>query len=299
MKNPLHGPLALRLSVAALVACSSLSANRAQAEEPAKSQPKVIYSKFAPVSGSLVICGGGRLPGPVMDSFVKLAGGNRARLVIIPTASSIADSDALESRMDFWRNQEVADVSVLHTRSRKTADEADFVKPLAKASGVWFMGGGQGRVTDAYLGTEVQKMVHAVLARGGVVGGTSAGAAIMSPVMIRRGSSKEAEVGEGLGFLPGTVIDQHFIKRNRQERLLGVLNSHPGMVGLGIDEGTALIVQGRKMSVLGESSVIACMPSIANGPPNVQILKSGDEVDLFNLCQSAVERTQVIASGAK
>jgi hypothetical protein len=146
-------------------------------------------------------------------------------------------------------------------------------------------------LTDAYLGTTAQELIRVVLDRGGVIGGISAGAAIMSSVMIR-GGDLEPEVGQGFGFLPGTVIDQHFIKRNRQDRLMRVLSDHPGLVGIGIDEGTALIVRGHHLSVMGDSHVVTCLSASNNWPAQVERLNPGDEADLVALIRAAVARTR-------
>jgi cyanophycinase len=249
------------------------------------------FEPAAPVSGSLVICGGGKLPDSVLNRFLELAGGDEARIVVIPTASALADSPEVESKLVFWRRAKVAALDILHTRSRTQANEPGFVRPLQAATGVWFTGGFQWRLADTYLGTAVEKLVHSVLDRGGVVGGTSSGAAIMSTNMIRRGYPS-TEVGRGFDFLPGTVIDQHFLKRNRQQRLIDVLEHHPGFVGLGIDEGTALIAQGRRLSVLGESQVVAYLAPSADRPLKLETLHSGDEVDLIAMSRAAVARAK-------
>ncbi len=161
-------------------------------------------------AGALVICGGGGLPESVRREFVRLAGGPKAKIVVIPTASSDADGPAAEVAefLEPWNKMGAASVVLLHTRSRAKADDPAFSRPLEDATGVWFSGGDQSRVTEVYLGTAVERALHAVLGRGGVIGGTSAGAAIMSRVMITGGREK-ATVGTGFGFLPGTVVDQH------------------------------------------------------------------------------------------
>jgi cyanophycinase len=130
-----------------------------------------------------------------------------------------------------------------------------------------------------------EQMIHGVLQRGGVVGGISAGAAVMSTVMIRQGET-HPEVGRGFGLLPGTVIDQHFLARHRQERLLGALAAHPGLVGLGIDEGAAVVVRGCRLSVVGQSDVVACITS-SDRPPKVETLRPGEHANLLQLSQSA------------
>lgn len=236
-----------------------------------------ILSETAP--GKLVICGGGVLPTELLTRFLELAGGALARVVVVTTASEFADSDAMEEKLTFWREQVLADLCVLHTRRRAMADEPEFWRPLASATGVWFVGGDQNWLTETYLGTRTRDEIHGVLARGGVVGGTSAGAAVMSPVMIK-GGDLEAEVGPGFGLLPGAVVDQHFLKRNRQPRLQGVLASRPGLLGLGIDEGTALIVEGNQLTVLGESEVVACWAAVADRPAGELRLSHGAQADL-------------------
>src|SRR5207244_2058174 len=119
-----------------------------------------------------------------------------------------------------------ASVVILHTRDRKQADDAKFCEPLDAATAVWFSGGDQSRITAAYKGTLVEKKLHTLFARGGVIGGTSAGAAVLSDVMITGGNPK-ATTAAGFGFLPGFVVDQHFVKRDRKARLVGVLDAHP------------------------------------------------------------------------
>ena len=138
---------------------------------------------------------------------------------MIPTAMPLADRPEIEQKLDFFRQANVAGLNVAaHAFCAPKADDPNFGKPLADATGVWFTGGFQWRLADTYLGTAVEKLVHAVLNRGGVIGGTSSGAAIMSTIMIRR-ANPDPEVGRGFDFLPGTVIDQHFLKRHRQDRL--------------------------------------------------------------------------------
>ena len=110
-----------------------------------------------------------------------------------------------------------------------------------------------------------KQALRGVLERGGIIGGTSAGAAIMSRLMIRYGSPK-AVVDAGFNLLNLAVVDQHFLRRNRQERLLGVLNEHPEMIGLGIDEGTALVVEGDHLRVMGQSEVVVCKSAGEQAP---------------------------------
>jgi cyanophycinase len=209
------------------------------------------------IRGWLFIHGGGGVSDELRGKFLELAGGKAARIVVIPTASEWADSGEGEVRAwycDPWKERGAADVQLLHTRSRERANAAEFVQPLRQATAVWFGGGDQSKIADAYLGTAVERELFALLARGGAIGGTSAGAAIQSRTMIA-GGQDEPLMGVGFDFLPGAIIDQHFLARQRQARLRRAVADHPGHIGLGIDERTALLVQAGKMSVIGESTV--------------------------------------------
>ena len=254
-------------------------------------------------SGSLVICGGGVLPGKLIDRFVELGGGSHAKVVIITSASVIADSDA-HSRLSGWYDRlcdnHIASLDVLHTRSRDEADDPEFSKVLEKATAVWFIGGNQNWLSQTYVNTKTEERFHGVLDRGGVIGGTSAGAAIMSRCMIADGKT-EPLLSTGLGFLPGTIVDQHFRKRNRQERLMRAIQLRPGTVGIGIDEGTALVVQGRSLEVIGDSDVSLCLAPSPNRPARVESLAVGKRADLVTLRRAASARAETtkVASGSR
>jgi cyanophycinase len=251
------------------------------------------YDRAAPepvgkIRGSLVVHGGGNLQDSICDRFVELAGGRSARLVIIPTAS--ADADAVDEPDRFlacWRARNPEGLELLHTRDREAANTEVFLAPLRQATGVWFVGGDQSRLESAYAETVVEAAVQGVLGRGGVVGGSSAGAAFLTRVMIDRG-----EIHCGLDLLPGGVIDQHFIVRNRQERLCRVLAQRPGLVGFGVDEGAAMIVRGRSIEIAGDSDVVICMAPSQTRPQRIERLSPGRRVDLIALSRAAVARSQ-------
>jgi cyanophycinase len=229
--------------------------------------------------GSLVIVGGGALPNTIRDRFLQLAGGTKARLVVIPTASALFDATGVSPSFEFWKSQGPSSVVLLHAHSREEADRPSFVRPLTEATGVWLAGGDQSRLAAVYHGTAVERELLRLLARGGVIGGTSAGASIMGSLMIT-GGNPAARVGEGLGLLPGVVVDQHFSQRNRLSRLLGVLAANPRYVGLGIDEQTAVVVQGHTLSVLGDQAVRLCWPQ--SGKEQVRVLKAGQTEVAFD-----------------
>ncbi len=242
-----------------------------------------------PLAGSLVIVGGGTIPPSVVEAFHKLAGGAKAKLVVIPTASASADKDETKATMELWQKRGFSTVAVLHTRSRDKANDAKFAHPLADATAVWLGGGDQTKLTEAYAGTLVEKELHALLQRGGVIGGTSAGAAVMSKLMIAGGDAKAPRLGEGFGFLPSAVVDQHFLKRNRADRLLETLHQQPGWFGVGIDEQTALVVQGRTLSVVGNSYVVVCQRSTEKRRASVQFLPAGSKADWLDLAKTALD----------
>lgn len=248
-------------------------------------------------AGHLVICGGGSLPDSVRDRFIRLAGGAKARIVVVPTASESADGppQELEEFLAPWRKRGVASAKLLHTRSRAEADEAGFAARLDEADGVWFSGGDQSRVTEAYLGTATDAAFRRVLARGGVLGGTSAGAALMTRVMITGGAEK-ASVGEGFGFLPDVVVDQHALRRSRLNRLMGVVGDHPEIkAGVAIDEGTALIVdlKAGRWQVGGASYIVVLHPARdAQTPVRIDAFHEGEsgELGTWRIAARAIEQ---------
>ncbi|HEX2519290.1 MAG TPA: cyanophycinase [Castellaniella sp.] len=252
---------------------------------------QIVLDLALPMPGSLVICGGGDVPDSVMLRFIELAGGTAARIVFIPTAAEGADTDEQDEDLEFFQAQPLGSLTVLHTRDRQRADDPVFLRPLETATGVWLGGGCQRLLVDVYQGTGVEQGLRRLFQRGGAIGGISAGAAVMSPVMIRGGFG-EPETGPGFGLLPGTIIDQHFLVRRRQDRLLRVLADNPGLVGIGIDEGTALIVEGSRLSVMGKSCVVTCLPASTDWPEEVSQLQPGDEADLARLVRSASIRSQ-------
>ena len=181
-----------------------------------------------PAAGSLVIDGGGEAP-PSRQKFVALAGGPDAEFVLIPTAHEDDAIDEQSEKETFRRHFGVKHVTVLHTRDRAEADTEAFVAPLKTARGVWFGGGRQWRLVDAYMGTRTQREIEAVLARGGVIGGSSAGATIQGSYLVRgarEGNQIMMAQGyeQGFGYLRGVAIDQHLLVRGRADDLVEVID---------------------------------------------------------------------------
>lgn len=268
-----------RCGTALLLGVVGLSATvHAAGEEPDAASKAEAPKMVLEPRGSLVIVGGGGMPDSIRKKFVDLGGGAaRAKVVVIPTASEGAEGDAaaLDEYLEPWRKQGVASVTLVHTRSRDKANAPEFARPIDEATAVWFSGGDQSMITDAYLGTQAEQAFRRVLERGGVIGGTSAGAAIMSRVMITGGHDK-ATVGVGLGYLPGAVVDQHALRRSRVNRMMGVVADHPGLIGVAVDESTALVVQPEEWHVLGKSYVVFFRPASAGSPQRIDFFKEGD-----------------------
>ena len=277
-----------RLSIVAACSLSVLQSVTAFAQQP---HPALELRPTASVAGSLVIAGGGPLPESIIDRYFELAGGEKARIVVITTASIMAGTPEAEIRYAHWLDRKPVSLKFLHTRDRIEANTPEFSQTLLEANAVWFMGGNQNWLAEAFLGTLVEERCHDLLRRGGVIGGTSAGAAIMSKSMIA-GGRETPIMASGFGFLDGTVIDQHFKKRNRQGRLMQALELRPGHVGIGIDESTALVIRGRTLEVVGDSDVTLTLAPSPGRSARTQSLVVGQKEDLVKLSRAAIARTQ-------
>lgn len=231
--------------------------------------------------GALVICGGGRLNEEVYQEFLRLAGGKDAHVVHVPSAYNFSSTSAMRYRYNGWLSYNVASFAFLDAKDRDEADSDEFVKLLDQATGVWIGGGAQGRLANLYGGTKCEAALRRVLERGGVIGGTSAGASIMSSCMIRYGSSSEAVCDKGFGLVSHCVIDQHFGERNRLERLIGALEENQSQVGIGVDEGTAVILRQNHLKVIGASRATVILPAAFGQAVTLHRLRAGDEAQLM------------------
>ncbi len=225
------------------------------------------------IKGSLVIVGGGSRSEAMMRRFVELAGGaGRARIAVLPMASSEAAESGAELLAEF---DSLGAAAFVYLVDSTQAESPAFVHRLDSATGIWFGGGDQALLTAAIGGTASLAAIHARYRDGAVVGGTSAGAAIMSDSMITGDQTPPGdttgyygdeypaierhriEVIPGLGFLPNAIVDQHFIRRERHNRLISAVLERPRLIGVGIDESTAIEVSpDGKWTVLGESEVL-------------------------------------------
>lgn len=251
-----------------------------------------------PPKGTLVVSGGD-LRSDVLARFVALAGGPDANFVYIPTGASslrlpsgfiydppdtdtpAANTKAFEAELAKMFG--VKHVTVLHTRSRQTANTEAFVAPLKNANGVWLSSGNSGRFAAAYLDTQTHKEIAAVLQRGGTVGGNSAGAIIQGSYTVRGRPDKPLLMAKGhergFGLLRDVAINPHLTEQKRDTELVNVVDAYPKLLGIGIDEKAALVVSGDRLEVIGEGRV-AIYDNEKHGSSWWYSLKPGDRFDL-------------------
>jgi len=249
----------LTLVAAALVLAVDVSPRATMQEAP----------EYGPAKGTLVIVGGGSMDGTgIVERFIQLAGGPESTFVIVPTAGGnrnsagalieYKESDVIAP----WLKHGLKHVKMLHTPDPKLADTDAFASVLRGASAVWFNGGRQWNIVDSYMNTLTYREFHQVLERGGVIGGSSAGATIQGDYLVRGAVSgpdvmmtPEPEHEHGFNFLRRSAIDQHINTRNRWDDLIPVMKKYPALLGLGLSEGTAIVVTGDRFEVMGKWKV--------------------------------------------
>ncbi len=218
-----------------------------------------LNSCTGPQNGSLIIFGGGSIG--FYKEFMELAGGPNSKIVVIPTAfGGELKKDFLTNFKNRFLRQGFKNVTIVHTRSREEANTKEFVQPILEADGIWFSGGRHWRHADSYLNTLAHEAFYEVLNRGGVITGGSAGASIQGSYLARADTKTNTIIvgdhEEGLGFLQNVAIDQHLLARNRQFDMFEIFDKNPELLGLGIDEDTAIVVRRDKFRVIGRSYVI-------------------------------------------
>jgi len=207
----------------------------------------------------------------ILKEFVAAAGGLDARIAVIPTASSLGP-EIVDVYDALFRAEGAAEVNEVRPQSREEAADPDLVKRISEATGIFMTGGNQLKLSAVICGTPVGDAIVEAHARGVVVAGTSAGASIQSSHMVAFGTpgatprQRMTQVAAGLGLLRSTVIDQHFAQRNRYGRLLMIVSQSPSLLGLGIDEDTAAVVDtdddGHEvLRVLGRGAVTIMDPA--------------------------------------
>jgi len=267
------------------------------AQTPAGTNPTATTPDYGPPRGTLVIVGGGDLRGTgITETFIARAGGVSARIVIVPTAGGNRRPDgqlisyAAEQVLASWKQQHgLMHVTMLHTHDPQVANTEEFAQALRQASGVWFNGGRQWNLVDSYAHTLTEKEFHAVLSRGGVIGGSSAGATIQGDYLVRGAiagpnimMTPEPEHQHGFAFLRRTAIDQHVDTRKRWDDLIPVIKKFPTLLGLGLAESTAIIVTGDRFEVIGKGKVAIHDNTrpIGTGEKPYFVLAAGDSFDL-------------------
>jgi cyanophycinase len=225
--------------------------------------------EYGPPRGTLVIVGGGNTANTgIVEKFIELGGGADGRYVIVPTAGGNRTNEGAVRPYDEarivapWIARGLKRVKMLHTHDPKVADTEAFALALRDATAVWFNGGRQWNIVDSYAGTRTFQELHKVLERGGVIGGSSAGATIQGEYLVRGDTSgpnvmmtAEPNHQQAFGFLRKTAIDQHIDTRNRWDHLIPVIQKLPNLLGIGLSEGTAIVVTGDTFEVIGKSKV--------------------------------------------
>ncbi len=236
-----------------------------------------------PAQGAIVAAGGGALDLTIYERFVELSGGRDARVVLIPTAGTEFGGQDGWTAIEKLRDAGLQHLEVLHTRSRSVADLDAFSSPLDQATGVWFSGGHQWRLVDVYLGTRTHARLDSLLARGGVIGGNSAGASALASFLLRGGEFNgeivATERATGFGFLTGVAIDQHLAARGREHEMFEVLAREPMILGIGLNEGSAIVVSGDTAHVFGGAVAIYDNTDPSRIIP-MRWLESGEAYDL-------------------
>lgn len=283
-------------------------------QNPENKSITIKSQSIGPEKGTLLIGGGGVNDGMTDEMwkvFFDLAGGKSAKLVVIPTAF---DENSINYDPEFkilerrFESLGFIDIQFMHTRDTLVADSEEFVKPLKTATAVWLTGGRQWRTADAYLKTQTHKELVNLLNRNGIIGGASAGASIQGSYLARGGRELEdnykiiSDPEVGFGFVTNTAFDQHHLYRNRHYDMFELLKVRPELLGVGIDEHTAIVVQGNEFEVIGDKYVAIYdgtfwspyfneIDSLETGKNKFYVLKNGDK---YNLKERRVQRNKFL-----
>ncbi|HWW75690.1 MAG TPA: cyanophycinase [Pyrinomonadaceae bacterium] len=250
--------------------------------------------------GRLFAVGGGDIKegdAPLLKEFVKLARGARARVVVMTVATDEPAAAAREYTNAFKRLG-VDDVKAVDVSARADALKPEALEAVGQATGLFFTGGDQLHITSLLGGTEMQALMQRRYEKGLVIGGTSAGAAMMSNSMILGGAADESpkvgavEIGPGMDLIVGAVIDTHFSQRGRYGRLLTAVAHYPQDLGLGIDEKTAMVVNRNEFEVIGEGAVVV-IDTGAMTYTSLPYTEKGDGLSLYDV------RVHVLSAGAR
>jgi cyanophycinase len=255
--------------------------------------------KVGPSKGTVIVVGGGSMGPEIYKAFIDAAGGPDALILTVPNAGG-ADSVGPNAGQA-WRNAGARNVRVLFTKDRRVADSDSFVAPIRQAGGIWFEGGRQFRLVQDYAGTKAEREFLAVLERGGVVGGSSAGASILGDHMVRGAPSNNNMImaypgyERGFGYLRNVGIDQHVVARSRLPDLAdSIITKYPELLGISEDEGTAWVIRGDTGVIVGRSKAFVYNGKDPNDPDSPFLtLLPGDRYDLHarRIISRAAERS--------
>jgi cyanophycinase len=272
-----------------------------------------MVEKASPMSdgGTLIIIGGHEERDPKGERTIlgEVARRVRGGKLVLATVGSHAPKGYFDDYRDAFADMGLRELVELYLNDRCEAESAEKLAVLNDAAGVFFSGGDQLRITSQIGDTPIEAKVRSLFDRGGLIAGTSAGATAMSDTMLVKGTSDETHrIGDlhmapGLGLIRDVIIDQHFAERGRFGRLLGAVAHNPRVLGLGVDEDTAAIVEGSRFRVIGSGAVYVfdaqhvTHSNVAEARPErvlsmhnvkVHVLGTGDEFDLENRTPKAV-----------
>lgn len=252
--------------------------------------PSPAYMTSEHQSGTLIIIGGAEDKEQdcrVLREFVRHAGGVKARIAVL-TAATTMPGEVADEYIEVFHRLGAEDVRIVHTESARDTEDADNIATIEQSTGIFFTGGDQQRLVDMLADTPLHKAVRQQYASGSTIAGTSAGAAMMPDMMIVEGDAQThprpeiVKMGPGLAFLPDVIIDQHFAQRGRLGRLLAALVIEPSVLGLGIDENTAVVVEGDEFSVIG-SGAVTVVDETASTHNNLDQLLKDEALAVFGI----------------
>lgn len=268
----LHRECRVMIRVAALLlCCGPLMAQY----DPMAPEP------VAKLRGSLLLHGGGPVSREVRETLVELAGGAKAKIVVVIAADG-------DGQIAEWKAMEPGSIEVVELTSLTGAPEAAILASLIEATGVWFESTYAAGVETDDRKPSIKTAIRAVIDRGGVVGGTSSGAVLASRVLRADGAEQM-----GLALLPGAIVSLPFREEASQDRLFQFVAAHSDCVGFGIPAETALLLRGRSLQVIGKSEVAVVLAASAQRPVRADRLAAGQQADLVALSRAAQARSRL------
>lgn len=223
----------------------------------------------------------------ILKEFVRLAGDEKARIVVFTTATD-SPEEAFAKYTEVFKRLGAKQIDAIDVSERMDAKNAKSIEKVKKATGIFFTGGDQLNITSLMGGTELQEAIMESYASGVIVGGTSAGAAMMGNSMIVTGDSDQnprvgsVEMAPGTDLIVGCIIDTHFSQRGRHGRLLTAIAHYPQDIGFGIDENTAMLINKNKFEVIGEGAV-TIIDGAAMTYSDVPYVEKGQSLALANV----------------